>query len=304
MGALGTTVGLGGLFLADQYLEYSTAPFTITDGPYGAPRIGSSSAVLGGRWQGARFATFCASKPPHFPCTSKGSSRGPVVVQGKCGGLLAQNVVGCALHALVGCRAACTIMTLHAPCAAEVRHGRAQAVLSGGARRALCSLFTLSHCCSLFTFFVLCSRRHHVLCDHRLPRLPRAAGLAVAAGRHVQLPQVRAPRHRVCARVQRWVRGRAARVGLRPPHCCPRAGALRAGRTRRPSTSRALCCTGTLWTSCGLRCMVRLLLPWDGRSQRGSGMRARTSTHACTHARIRRYYLRRAAVSLLHRAPA
>lgn len=35
MGALGTTVGLGALFLADQYLEYSTAPFTITDSAYG-----------------------------------------------------------------------------------------------------------------------------------------------------------------------------------------------------------------------------------------------------------------------------
>ncbi len=34
-GALLTTVGLGVLFLADQYLEYSTAPFTITDSPYG-----------------------------------------------------------------------------------------------------------------------------------------------------------------------------------------------------------------------------------------------------------------------------
>lgn len=34
MGALGTTIGLGALFLADQYLEYSSAPFTITDGPY------------------------------------------------------------------------------------------------------------------------------------------------------------------------------------------------------------------------------------------------------------------------------
>lgn len=35
LGALGTTVGLGALFLADQYLEYSTTPFTITDGAYG-----------------------------------------------------------------------------------------------------------------------------------------------------------------------------------------------------------------------------------------------------------------------------
>eukprot|EP00199_Chlamydomonas_sp_CCMP681_P002186 CAMPEP_0119105412 /NCGR_PEP_ID=MMETSP1180-20130426/3374_1 /TAXON_ID=3052 ORGANISM="Chlamydomonas cf sp, Strain CCMP681" /NCGR_SAMPLE_ID=MMETSP1180 /ASSEMBLY_ACC=CAM_ASM_000741 /LENGTH=386 /DNA_ID=CAMNT_0007090451 /DNA_START=38 /DNA_END=1198 /DNA_ORIENTATION=- len=35
MTALGTTVGLGALFLADQYLEYSTAPFNLTDGPYG-----------------------------------------------------------------------------------------------------------------------------------------------------------------------------------------------------------------------------------------------------------------------------
>lgn len=35
MGALATTIGLGVLFLADQYLEYSTAPFTLTDGAYG-----------------------------------------------------------------------------------------------------------------------------------------------------------------------------------------------------------------------------------------------------------------------------
>lgn len=35
MGALGATLALGVLFLGDQYLEYSTAPFNITDGPYG-----------------------------------------------------------------------------------------------------------------------------------------------------------------------------------------------------------------------------------------------------------------------------
>lgn len=35
MGALATTLALGVLFLGDQYLEYSTAPFTLTDGPYG-----------------------------------------------------------------------------------------------------------------------------------------------------------------------------------------------------------------------------------------------------------------------------
>uniref|UniRef100_A0A7R9YXB4 Cytochrome c oxidase subunit 3 n=2 Tax=Chlamydomonas euryale TaxID=1486919 RepID=A0A7R9YXB4_9CHLO len=36
MGALATTFGLGVLFLGDQYLEYSTAPFNLTDGPYGS----------------------------------------------------------------------------------------------------------------------------------------------------------------------------------------------------------------------------------------------------------------------------
>jgi heme/copper-type cytochrome/quinol oxidase subunit 3 len=35
MGALAATLGLGLLFLGDQYLEYSTAPFNMTDGPYG-----------------------------------------------------------------------------------------------------------------------------------------------------------------------------------------------------------------------------------------------------------------------------
>lgn len=36
LGALGTTVGLGAMFLYDQFLEYSQAPFTITDSPYGS----------------------------------------------------------------------------------------------------------------------------------------------------------------------------------------------------------------------------------------------------------------------------
>ena len=35
MGALAATLALGVLFLGDQYLEYSTAPFNLTDGPYG-----------------------------------------------------------------------------------------------------------------------------------------------------------------------------------------------------------------------------------------------------------------------------
>ncbi|PNW84118.1 hypothetical protein CHLRE_04g221700v5 [Chlamydomonas reinhardtii] len=35
MGALATTIGLGAMFLADQYLEYNETPFTITDSPYG-----------------------------------------------------------------------------------------------------------------------------------------------------------------------------------------------------------------------------------------------------------------------------
>ena len=38
MGSLATTLGLGALFLADQALEYSTAPFTITDSSYGTVR--------------------------------------------------------------------------------------------------------------------------------------------------------------------------------------------------------------------------------------------------------------------------
>lgn len=36
MAALGTTLGLGALFLGDQYLEYNELPFTITDSPYGS----------------------------------------------------------------------------------------------------------------------------------------------------------------------------------------------------------------------------------------------------------------------------
>ncbi|GAX73296.1 hypothetical protein CEUSTIGMA_g750.t1 [Chlamydomonas eustigma] len=35
MGALAATLALGVLFLGDQYLEYSTAPFNMTDGSYG-----------------------------------------------------------------------------------------------------------------------------------------------------------------------------------------------------------------------------------------------------------------------------
>lgn len=35
MGALATTIGLGFMFLADQWLEYKELPFTITDSPYG-----------------------------------------------------------------------------------------------------------------------------------------------------------------------------------------------------------------------------------------------------------------------------
>ena len=35
MGALAATLALGVLFLGDQYLEFSTAPFNLTDGPYG-----------------------------------------------------------------------------------------------------------------------------------------------------------------------------------------------------------------------------------------------------------------------------
>ncbi len=35
MGALATTIGLGAMFLFDQYIEYNETPFTITDSPYG-----------------------------------------------------------------------------------------------------------------------------------------------------------------------------------------------------------------------------------------------------------------------------
>lgn len=36
MMALATTIGLGAMFLGDQYLEYNELPFTITDSPYGS----------------------------------------------------------------------------------------------------------------------------------------------------------------------------------------------------------------------------------------------------------------------------
>ncbi|EFJ47759.1 hypothetical protein VOLCADRAFT_81376 [Volvox carteri f. nagariensis] len=35
MGALATTIGLGAMFLFDQYIEYNETPFTISDSPYG-----------------------------------------------------------------------------------------------------------------------------------------------------------------------------------------------------------------------------------------------------------------------------
>ncbi|KAL6748047.1 cytochrome c oxidase subunit III domain-containing protein [Haematococcus lacustris] len=69
MAALGTTVGLGALFLADQYLEYSTAPFTLTDGPYGTTFFVTTGfhgfhVLLGSLWLAASMANYARYNKP------------------------------------------------------------------------------------------------------------------------------------------------------------------------------------------------------------------------------------------------
>lgn len=61
--SLVTTIGLGALFLADQYLEYSTAPFTITDGPYGTTFFMTTGfhgfhVLVGSLWLLAALASY------------------------------------------------------------------------------------------------------------------------------------------------------------------------------------------------------------------------------------------------------
>lgn len=63
VGALATTTGLGVLFLADQYLEYTTAPFTITDGPYGSTFFVTTGfhgfhVLLGSIWLATAMANY------------------------------------------------------------------------------------------------------------------------------------------------------------------------------------------------------------------------------------------------------
>mmetsp|Transcript_1874 Transcript_1874/g.4025 ORF Transcript_1874/g.4025 Transcript_1874/m.4025 type:complete len:383 (+) Transcript_1874:92-1240(+) len=63
MGALGTTLALGVLFLGDQYLEYSTAPFNLTDGPYGTTFYITTGfhgmhVFLGACWLAASMAMY------------------------------------------------------------------------------------------------------------------------------------------------------------------------------------------------------------------------------------------------------
>lgn len=63
MGALATTTALGALFLADQYLEYTTAPFTITDSPYGSTFFVTTGfhgfhVLLGSIWLAAAMANY------------------------------------------------------------------------------------------------------------------------------------------------------------------------------------------------------------------------------------------------------
>lgn len=67
--ALATTIGLGGLFLADQYLEYSTAPFTITDGPYGTTFFITTGfhgfhVFIGSMWLLAALANYVRYNKP------------------------------------------------------------------------------------------------------------------------------------------------------------------------------------------------------------------------------------------------
>lgn len=63
LGALGVTTGLGCLFLADQYLEYTTAPFTITDSAYGSTFFVTTGfhgfhVLLGSIWLAAAMANY------------------------------------------------------------------------------------------------------------------------------------------------------------------------------------------------------------------------------------------------------
>jgi len=63
IGALATTLGLGVLFLADQFLEYSTAPFTITDGPYGTTFFMTTGfhgfhVLVGSAWLAVALANY------------------------------------------------------------------------------------------------------------------------------------------------------------------------------------------------------------------------------------------------------
>jgi cytochrome c oxidase subunit 3 len=63
MSALAVTLALGVLFLGDQYLEYSTAPFNITDGPYGSTFYMTTGfhgmhVLLGAIWLGVAMSMY------------------------------------------------------------------------------------------------------------------------------------------------------------------------------------------------------------------------------------------------------
>lgn len=69
MSALAVTLGLGVLFLGDQYLEYSNAPFTITDGPYGTTFFTTTGfhgmhVMLGAIWLATSMAMYPRYKNP------------------------------------------------------------------------------------------------------------------------------------------------------------------------------------------------------------------------------------------------
>jgi cytochrome c oxidase subunit 3 len=66
---LAVTLALGVLFLGDQYLEYSTAPFTITDGPYGTTFFTTTGfhgmhVFLGAIWLATSMAMYPRYKNP------------------------------------------------------------------------------------------------------------------------------------------------------------------------------------------------------------------------------------------------
>jgi len=70
--AMATTIGLGGLFLADMYLEYATAPFTITDSPYGTTFFVTTGfhgmhVALGSIWLTAALASYMRTKSTNGP---------------------------------------------------------------------------------------------------------------------------------------------------------------------------------------------------------------------------------------------